>query len=95
MDETTVTFDMPENRTVAPVGDKTVLVKTSGHEKTHFTVVLACMADGSRLKPMIILKRKTLPKAAKFPPGTMVRAHVKGRMDEAGVQEWLKPAANM
>ena len=95
MDETPVTFDMPGNRTIAPVGDKTILVKTTGHEKTHFTVVLACMADGSRLKPMIIFKRKTLPKGAKFNPGVIVRAHIKGWMDEAGVQEWLKHVWNV
>jgi hypothetical protein len=40
MDETPMTFDLPGNRTVHAKGEKTVLVKTTGHEKTHFTVVL-------------------------------------------------------
>ena len=38
----------------------------TGHEKTHFTVVLACMADSMKLKPTVIFKWKTLPKGAKF-----------------------------
>ena len=59
MDETPMTFDLPGNQTVHAKGEKTVLVKTTGHEKTHFTVVLSCMADGTKLKPLIIFKRKT------------------------------------
>ena len=62
MDETPMTFDMPLNRTVDAIGNKTILVKTSGHEKDHFTVVLACLAYGAKLKPMVILKQKTMPK---------------------------------
>ena len=60
MDETPMTLDLPGNRTVHAKGEKTVLVKTTGHEKTHFTVVLSCMADGTKLKPLIIFKRKKL-----------------------------------
>ena len=62
MDETPMTFDMPLDRTVDAIGNKTILVKTSGHEKIHFTVVLACLADGTKLKPMVILNPKTMPK---------------------------------
>lgn len=42
MDETPVTFDLPGNITLDPYtcSSKTVLVKTSGHEKTHFTVIM-------------------------------------------------------
>ena len=90
MDETPMTFDLPGNRTVHAKGEKTVLVKTTGHEKTHFTEVLICIAEGTKLKPLIIFKRKTLPKDAKFPPGVIVRAQQKGWMDEDGVQFWLK-----
>ena len=56
MDETPVWFDMPCASTVNSKGEKTVLVKTTGHEKSRFTVVLACMANGVHLKPMIIFK---------------------------------------
>jgi len=66
--------------------------KTTGREKTHFVVVLACMADGYRLKAFIIFKRKTLPK---FPPCVIDQAHVKGWMDVEGVQEWWKRMFNI
>ena len=37
MDETPMTFDSLGNRTVSARGEKTVFVRTTGHEKTHFT----------------------------------------------------------
>ena len=67
MDETPVWLDMPSNKTVHTAGTKTVQVRTTCHEKSRFTVVLACMADGIKLKPMVIFKRKTMPKNLKFP----------------------------
>ena len=88
MDETPMQFDMPGNRTVNARGEKTVFVKTTGHEKTHFMLVLCCMADGTKLKPMVIFKRKTMPKD-KFPSGVLVHVHEKGWMDEAGTKKWL------
>ena len=78
-------FDMPKSKTVDSVGAKTVLLKTTGHEKTRFTVVLACLADGTKLKPMVIFKRKTMPKD-NFPTGVVVHNHPKGWMDENGVK---------
>ena len=62
MDEVPVQFDMPSNRTVNAVGDKTVKIRTTGNEKNCLTVVQACAGDGSKLKPMVIFKRKTMPK---------------------------------
>ena len=94
MDETPMCFDMVPNRTVNPVGEKTVLVKTTGHEKSNFTCVLAVTASGVKLPPFVIFKRKTLPKYVKFTPGVVVRANVKGWMDEAGVCDWLKNVWN-
>ena len=88
MDETPVCFDMTENTTVDAKGVKTVLMKTTGHEKTCFTVVMACMADGTKLYPMLIFKRKTMPKI-KFPAGVFVHVHKKDWMDEVGIKLWL------
>ena len=56
MDEMPVWFDMPSARTVATQGEKTVTISTTGHEKSCFTVVLSCLADGTKLKPMVIFK---------------------------------------
>ena len=89
MDETPVWFDMPHARTVSNVGEKTVLVKTTGHEKSRFTVLLACMADGTKLKPMVIFKRKTMPKIV-FPKGVIVHCHTKGWMDENVIKIWIE-----
>ena len=89
MDEMPVWFDMPTSKTVDSTGAKTVLLKTTGHEKTRFTVVLACLADGTKLKPMVIFKRKTMPKD-NFPAGVVVHNHPKGWMDESGVKIWIE-----
>uniref|UniRef100_A0A8C0J9M6 Brinker DNA-binding domain-containing protein n=1 Tax=Chelonoidis abingdonii TaxID=106734 RepID=A0A8C0J9M6_CHEAB len=59
MDETLMTFDFLSNRMVTGDGEKTVLTKTTGHEKIHFMVVLSCLADGSKLPPVVVfLKEK-------------------------------------
>jgi len=56
------------------------MIKTSGNEKTSYTVVLACCADGTRLPTLLIFKRKMLPKDV-IPYGIYVHVHSKGRMD--------------
>ena len=62
MDETPMQSDMPSSRTIESKGAKTVQIRTTGNEKNGFTLVLTCMADGTKLKPMLIFKRKTRPK---------------------------------
>jgi len=68
LDETPMTFDMTGFRTVKKKGDKTVIVKTTGSEKAHFTVILSCLADKTKLPAVAIFKRKTMPKD-KLPSG--------------------------
>ncbi|XP_062829050.1 pogo transposable element with KRAB domain isoform X2 [Anolis carolinensis] len=94
MDEIAMTFDLPSNRTVASLGDKTISLRTTGNEKNHFTVVLSCLANGIKLRPVIIFKTKTLPKKVEFPPQITVRTHVKGWMDEDGTKKWLEEIWN-
>ena len=89
MDETPVNMDMVANTTVDKIGTKSVMLKTTGHEKCRYTVVLSCMADGSKLMPMLIFKRKTLPKKINWPKGVVVHVHPKGWMDEEGCKLWL------
>ena len=54
--------------------------------------MLACTADGGKLPPYIVFKRKTLPKGMRFPRGVHVhvRVHPKGWMDEALTLDWIK-----
>ncbi|XP_034618018.1 pogo transposable element with KRAB domain [Trachemys scripta elegans] len=79
MGETPMTFDLPSNRTVTGVGKRTVL---------------SCLANGSKLPPVVIFKRRTLPKNMQFPAGVIIRAHEKGWMDENGTIEWLEKVWN-
>ena len=89
MDETPMFFDMPGNRTVDFKGSTSINVKTSGGEKSHFTVVLSCLADGTKLRPLIVFKRKTMPKE-KIPSEVIVMVQQKGWVDENILLQWLE-----
>ncbi|KFD50651.1 hypothetical protein M513_08458, partial [Trichuris suis] len=82
MDETPINFDMVAHKTVDSKGVKSVLLRSTGHEKTRFIVVLSCLADGTKLKPMVIFKRKRDP-TVRFPCGVFVHFH------ENGVKLWI------
>ena len=56
IDEVPMSFDAPYSRTVDTTGAESIPVSTTGHEKTGFTVVLACSESGKKLKPMVIFK---------------------------------------
>lgn len=88
MDEVPLTFDLPLTRTVNKTGASSVLLKTTGHERTHFTCVLACTASGQKLQPMVIFKRITMPKE-QLPKGIVVKVNTKGWMIEGLMKEWL------
>jgi len=81
-DETVKYLDMPPNYTLEKKGVKEARLKTTGCEKLPLTVMLAATADGRKLPPLLILKRRTLPKSEAFPKDVMVRAQEKGWMTE-------------
>jgi hypothetical protein len=87
--ETPVFFDMVANTTVDTKGSKSVLVKTTGHEKLRITVMLSVLADGRKPTPFVILKRKNLPKENR-PTGIIFKCNEKGWMTEELIVEWLK-----
>uniref|UniRef100_A0A8C7QPE1 DDE-1 domain-containing protein n=1 Tax=Oncorhynchus mykiss TaxID=8022 RepID=A0A8C7QPE1_ONCMY len=87
MDEVPLTFDLPLTRTVNRKGESSVKLKTTGHEKTHFTCVLSCTASGEKLPPMFIFKRMTMPKE-KFQRGIVMKVNKKGWMTEGLMHEW-------
>jgi hypothetical protein len=62
MDEVPVSFDMAGNYTVDKKGTQDIKTRTTGHEKCYFTVVSCVTGDGGKCPPMVIFKRKTLPK---------------------------------
>uniref|UniRef100_A0A674NL54 HTH CENPB-type domain-containing protein n=1 Tax=Takifugu rubripes TaxID=31033 RepID=A0A674NL54_TAKRU len=88
-DQTPAFFDMPTPVTVHKKGEKSVIIKSTGNEKSRVTVMLACLADGTKLPPYVVLKRKTVPNEA-MPAGIIVRAQEKGWMETELVVDWLK-----
>jgi len=81
MDETPMWFDLPSNTTIDYKGTKTVTIHTIRHEHLFFTIVLACMADSSKLLAIYIFKLKNLPKE-NFSYGIYIRVNEKGWMNE-------------
>ena len=45
-DQTPVSFDLPYSRTIDFKGAKSISIKTTGSEKSCFTVMLTCAGDG-------------------------------------------------
>jgi len=81
LDETPIFFDMVGTMTVDYRGAKTVHMRTTGNDKNRFTCVLAILADGTKLPPMVIFKGKRLPKGD-YPPDVVVRINKDGWMTE-------------
>ena len=61
-DQTPLTFVLPSATTITTKGAKSISMTTTGNEENRFTVMLACPADGGKLPPYIVFKRKTMPK---------------------------------
>lgn len=89
-DETPIFLDIPAGYVIDQLGTKEVRVRTTGNEKTRVTVMLACTADGRKLPPFLIFKRKTLPKNETFPHRMHVRCNDKGWMDSTMMTEWIR-----
>ena len=92
MDETACWFDMLADTTVAPTGSKAVPVKTTGHKKDHFTVVLTARADGKKMKPFIVFKGrgKRLIKDLEKIPGIFVQFSTNGWLNDSLTCNYLK-----
>ena len=52
-----------------------------GQRKNRFTVMLPCTADGGKLPPYVVFKRKTMPKL-QFPKGVIINEHPIGWFDD-------------
>ncbi|XP_059360635.1 uncharacterized protein LOC132098591 [Carassius carassius] len=91
MDETAVWFDMVGSTTVDARGARSVPLKTTGHEKSRLTVVLAAKADGTKLKPYIVFKGGTKEgKLMQNISGVVVAASKIGWMNEELTADWLQ-----
>ena len=89
MDKTAVYFGMPGNSTLHHNGEKTVIIRTTGHEKDKVTIVLAAMANGRKLPPVVILKGKREPPACDIPRGVLVRMSPNGWVNEEIIKWWV------
>lgn len=91
MDETACWMDMPGSTTINASGSRTVSLKTTGHEKDHFTVALSAKADGTKLKPFVVFKGKgtRLIKDLQKIPGIVVRFSGNGWFNDDLTCEYL------
>ena len=48
--------DMVSNTAVDKVGAKSIILKTTGHEKVLVSVCSAAKADGTKLKPLVVFR---------------------------------------
>ena len=68
-------------------GLKTVAIRTTGHDRMCFSVVLASSAAGEKLKLMVIFKRIT-PIREELPDGVVVHCNKKGWMNNEVMKLW-------
>jgi hypothetical protein len=88
MDETPIWYDMPGNYTIESQGKKTITMASTGHEKNRVTVMLSALADGTKLKPLVILKGVRPPK--EVPTGIVLRMAPQSWANEEIITFWLK-----
>ncbi|CAI7934352.1 unnamed protein product [Closterium sp. NIES-54] len=89
-DQTPLWLEMSATTTVDQTGVRSVPIRSAGYQKERVTVMLACTADGEKLKLWVFFKRKMVPKGD-FPPSknVVVAANPNGWMDTNGVMRWL------
>ena len=92
MDEMPAFFDMIPAKSICKTGSRECIVRTSGSEKKHVTVVLSAAADGTMLPPMLIFKGKTdkTIKKLRIPEGFIVKTQEKSWMDEGLMEVWIE-----
>ena len=89
MDETPLWLDMPGDTTISRVGERSVSIRTTGHDKGRFTVILAAMADGRKLKPFVVFKGvRAIPELSHV-PNVVVALSRNGWMNEALTVQWI------
>ena len=86
---TPIWLDMAADSTVNFVGNKSVPIKTTGHEKSRVTVVLAAKANGSKLPPFIVFKGKRVDKGLQKVIGVVCAYSGNGWINEDLTHTWL------
>ena len=92
VDETPLWLDMPGETTVAHTGERSIPIRTTGHDKGRFTVCLAAMADGKKLNPFVVFKGlRPIAELMKIPE-VVVAFSKNGWMNEELTKDWVKRA---
>ena len=89
MDETPIWADMPSKTTVDQRGLKTVPIKSIGHEKQRMTICLAIKADGSKMKPFVVIPRKKVKSEIVAIKGAIVKCSANGWMNDELTEDWV------
>ncbi|CAI7922459.1 unnamed protein product [Closterium sp. NIES-53] len=85
-DQTPLWLEMPATTTVEETGVRSVPIRSAGYQKQRVTVMLACTADGRKLKPW----SSNSNHPCVFHADVAVACHENGWMDSAGVVRWLE-----
>ena len=81
---------MPGETTITRAGQKPVPIRTTGHDKGRFTVILAALADRSKLKPYVVFKGVRAVQELMTIRGVVVALSKNGWMNEELTKDWVK-----
>ena len=62
MNETPIYLKSKSKNTIAPIGAKTVYIRTHRGEKTRIVVILCKGAEGTKLPPLLVFKGRKMEK---------------------------------
>lgn len=90
-DETAVWLDSLGNTTIDKRGAKEIGLRSTGHEKERITVMLSAKADGTKMKPFVLLDRKrAIKELDRFKSKLHLEYAGKSWMDEVLTIKYLK-----
>ena len=91
MDKTPVWLEMPGKSTLNEAGKKAVSVTSTGHDIKRYTVILAALADGTKLTPLVLLPGVCPPPSTDIPTGIAIYMCGTGKSwaNEDVIPHWL------
>lgn len=88
-DETPIRTDHSHNRTIDEIGNRSIDICNTGHDKSRFTAVCSVTASGKALPVFIIFRNlKNVPKGP-FPDDTVIAVNESGSMDQRLMIEYI------
>ena len=93
MDETPVWQDILSDTTVYTTGERSIRMKTTGHEKVRISICLAAKANGTKLKPMIVFggaKREVKRLSEEFKGRCVVTSSPNAWMNDELTKCWVQ-----